>query len=65
MNDWFLTHDVAQEMAKEIVEVFAGCLREEAQHDAFVEVYTRLKAGLEEFQGRATQRHNRMRPGLN
>ena len=65
MKDWLLTHDVAKEMAKEIVEVFAGCLREEEQHDAFVEVYTRLKAGLEEFQARARQTQDPMRPGLN
>ncbi len=66
MDSRSLTHDAAWQLAKEIVEVFAGCLREEEQHDAFVEVYTRLKAGLEDFQDRTTnQMQLRMRPGLN
>ena len=65
MNSWLLTHDVAREMAKEIVEVLAGCLREEERHEAFIEVYTRLKAGLEDFQDRTNRMQLRMRPGLN
>jgi hypothetical protein len=61
----FLTHDTAWDMAREIVEIFAGCLREAERHDAFVEAYTRLKARLEEFQERTSRMHHRMRPGLN
>jgi len=61
----FLTHDAAWAMAREIVEVFAGCLREEEIHDAVVEVYARLKAGLEDFQARSDRMRKRMRPGLN
>jgi len=59
-----LTHDVAMVTAIHIVEVFAGCLREEEQCDAFNEVYARVKAGLECFQIQEN-RMRRMQPGLN
>jgi hypothetical protein len=60
-----LTHDVAWVTAMHIVEVFAGCLREEEQRDAFAEVYTRVKAGLESFQIQDNRRQRRLRPGVN
>jgi hypothetical protein len=62
MHIRFLTHDVAMEMAKEIVEVFAGCLRDEERREAFIEVYTRLKAGLEDFEDRTSRMQLRMKP---
>jgi hypothetical protein len=65
MNGRFLTHDVAWEMSFGIVRIFAGCLREEEQGEAFIEVYTRLKAGLEDFQERANRMQDSVRPGLN
>jgi len=59
-----LTHDVAWVTAIHIVEVFAGCLREEEQREAFAEVYARVKAGLECFQIQEN-RMRRMQPGVN
>ena len=60
-----LIHDVAWVTSKEIVEVFAGCLREEEKFDAFTEVYERVKAGLESFQTLDNRMQRRMRPGVN
>lgn len=65
MDCQFLTHDAAWAMARDIVEVFAGCLREEERHEAFVEVLTRAKAGLEQFQERKNRMQQRLRPGAN
>ena len=60
-----LIHDVAWATARHIVEVFSGCLRDEEKHDAFVEVYIRVKAGLENFQLQEDRMQQRMRPGAN
>jgi len=60
-----LTHDVAWMTAMHIVEIFAGCLREEELRDAFAEVYARVKAGLECYQIQENRRQRRMRPGVN
>jgi hypothetical protein len=65
MKTTYLTHDVAWATAKEIVEVFSGCLMDAEKHDAFVEIYTRVKAGLENFQILENRLHERMRPGAN
>lgn len=65
MDSASLIHDAAWKMAREIVEVFAGCLRDEERHDAFIEVVTRLKPHLEQFQERTDRLRQRMRPGLN
>jgi hypothetical protein len=59
-----LTHDVAWATAMRIVEVFASCLREEEKKDAFIEVYTRVKAGLEHYRIRENRRRLRLRPGV-
>ena len=60
-----LTHDVAWVTAMHIVEVFAGCLREDERRDAFAEVYARVKAGLEWFQIQENRMQRRLRPGVN
>ena len=60
-----LTHDVAWVTALHIVEVFAGCLREEERRDAFAEVYARVKAGLEWFEVEGNRMQRRLRPGDN
>jgi len=65
MTSHSLTHDVAWATAKDIVEVFAGCLREEERHDAFVEVYVRVRAGLRKFEVRNDRLMQRLRPGAN
>jgi hypothetical protein len=65
MHRRLLTHYLAFDMTLEIVGVFAGCLREEELHEAFIEVFTRLKAGLEDYQVRTNRFEQRMRPGLN
>jgi hypothetical protein len=57
-----LVHDIARATARDIVDVFAGCLREEELHDAFVEVYDRVKASLARFQIQDRRRRQRMRP---
>jgi len=59
-----LAHDIAWATARDIVHVFAGCLREEERHDAFVEVYARVKASLVRFQIQENRRRQRMRPGV-
>jgi hypothetical protein len=58
-----LIHDVAWATAKDIVEVFAGCLREEELRDAFAEVYTRVKTSLKRFHIEEKRLERRMRPG--
>jgi hypothetical protein len=58
-----LIHAVASATARDIVEVFAGCLREEELHDAFTEVYMRVKASLQRFQIQEKRLKRRMRPG--
>jgi hypothetical protein len=60
-----LIHDVAWATASRIIEVFASCLREEEKRDAFVEVYARVKAGLEDYQIRENRRRQRLKPGVN
>jgi hypothetical protein len=57
-----LIHDVAWEMAKEIVRIFAPCLREEEQLEAFREVYELVKEGLKQFQEKESRRQHRLRP---
>ncbi len=63
MSNGFLIHDVAWKISIEIVEIFAGLLREEEKRDAFEEVYAQVKAGLERFQVRHQRMQRRMRPG--
>ncbi len=43
--------DPIRELAIEIVEIFAGLLREEELRDAFDEVYDRIKRRLVELEG--------------
>ena len=49
MADQRLIHDVAVATSKHVLEIVAGCLREEEQLDAFAEIYERVKAGIEAF----------------
>jgi hypothetical protein len=44
--------DPIWDLAIEIVEIFAGLLREEEMRDAFVEVYERIKGRLSELKGK-------------
>jgi hypothetical protein len=60
-----LRHDVAVSTAKHIVELFEGCLRDEEKHDAFIEVYVRVRSALEFFQIRAERMRERLHPGRN
>ena len=60
-----LIHDVAFVTAQQIVDIFAGCLREEELRDAFDEVYPLVKASLERFQIQENRMERRMRPGVN
>jgi hypothetical protein len=45
-----LIHDVAFVTSQHILEVFAGCIREEDHRDAFSEIYERIKAGIQCFE---------------
>ncbi|HYV37934.1 MAG TPA: hypothetical protein VE988_19775 [Gemmataceae bacterium] len=65
MTSDLLIHDVATRTAKGIVDVFAGCLREDELPDAFAEVYTLVKASLERYQILDNRMERRMRPGVN
>jgi hypothetical protein len=65
MTRKLLTHYAASVTAKQIVHVFAGCLREEELHDAYTEVYAVVKASLERFQIQENRLEQRMRPGVN
>ena len=60
-----LIHDVAFATSRHILEVFAGCLREEEQRDAFAEIYDRVKAGIECFEIQSNRLERRLHPGRN
>jgi hypothetical protein len=60
-----LIHDVAFATSRSILEVIAGCLREEEQRDAFAEIYDRVKAGIERFELHSNRMESRLRPGKN
>jgi hypothetical protein len=60
-----LIHDVAWATAMQVVEVFSSCLREEEKRDAFIEVYVRVKEGLQFYQIREDRRRQRLKPGVN
>lgn len=65
MQNCSLIHDVSWATALHIVEVFAPCLREEEKREAFVEVYARVKAGLECYEVQAARRESRLKPSVN
>jgi hypothetical protein len=60
-----LIHDVAFATSQHILEVFAGCIREEEQRDAFAEIYDRIKAGIECFEIQHNRMMRRLDPGRN
>jgi hypothetical protein len=60
-----LIHDVAFATSRSILEVIAGCLREEEQREAFAEIYERVKAGIESFELHSSRLESRLRPGRN
>jgi hypothetical protein len=60
-----LIHDVAFATSRRILEVFAGCIREEEQRDAFDEIYERVKAGIECFERQDERIESRLHPGRN
>jgi len=60
-----LVHDVACTTTRHILEVFAGCIREEERQDAFEEIYARVKAGIECFEIHNNRMERRLSPGTN
>ena len=62
MKSQSLRHDVIRETAIKIVGIFAPLLREEEQHDAFIEVYERVKEGFELLEMREQRLKARMKP---
>jgi hypothetical protein len=65
MSNDRLIHDVSWAASTHIVEIFAPCLREEQQREAFAEVYVRIKAAIECFEIQAERLYRRMKPGRN
>jgi hypothetical protein len=65
MTNKRLIHDVAFATSRHILEVFAGCIREEEQRDAFDEIYQCVKAGIECFDVENNRLERRMSPGRN
>ena len=62
MKSESLLHDIARSTAISIVKVFENLLREEEIHDAFVEVYARVKEGLDLFETKQQRLMQRMKP---
>jgi len=60
-----LIHDVAFATSRSILDVFAPCLREEEQREAFAEIYNRVKAGLELYELSNNHMESRLHPGRN
>jgi hypothetical protein len=60
-----LIHDVAFATSQHILELFAGCIREEEQRDAFGEIYERIKSGIERFDIDNDILERRLNPGRN
>ncbi len=65
MRSESLKHDVAWTLARNILDIFAPLLREDEQHDAFVEVYLHTKTWLETYETRADRMFLMMHPGKN
>ena len=60
-----LIHDVTFATSRHILELFAGCIREEDHRDAFSEIYARVKAGIESYDLESNRIMRRLRPGRN
>lgn len=60
-----LKHDTAWVLSHSILEIFAPCLREEEQREAFAEVYVRIKAGLEALCIQEERQAQRLSPSKN
>ena len=56
---------MASATTQHILEVFAGCIREEERRDAFEEIYARVKAGIECFEIHNHRMERRLSPGSN
>ncbi len=60
-----LINEVALSTSRSILKVFARCLREEEQRDAFAEIYDRVKEGLEFYELSRNRMQCRLHPGRN
>jgi hypothetical protein len=60
-----LTHDAAVAMAYTLLEQVKPCLREEEWKDAWQELYTICRAGIEAYELQLARTRNRRRPGRN
>lgn len=60
-----LIHDVTFVASMQILEVFADCLSEEEQCDAFEQIYARLKAAIECFEIHNNRPERRLESGRN
>ena len=57
-----ISHDVAWVTSLHILEVFSPLLREEERRDAFNEVFSRVKAGIEAYSHEVKSMMHRLRP---
>ena len=55
-----LRHEVAMVMARHLLAIVAGCLREDECSDAFKEFYGVVRSGLERFEAQVLTRRNRV-----
>jgi hypothetical protein len=62
MNSKSLRHDVAWATSIQIVEIFAGLLRDEEKREAFYEVLARVKEGFEAFEIKQQRLQQRLKP---
>jgi hypothetical protein len=60
-----IVHDVAFATSRHILEIFAGCIREEEHKDAFEEIFQCVKAGIESFAIESNRLERRLFPGRN
>ena len=60
-----LRHEVSWATAERILEFVARSLRDEDRRDAFVEIYSRVSAGLEAFEIQTQRFERAMQPSKN
>jgi hypothetical protein len=60
-----LIHEVAFVTSRQILDVFAGCIRADEQGDAFAEIFEHVKTGIQSFELKANPKVWRADPGAN
>jgi hypothetical protein len=60
-----LIHDTAWATALSLMELINPVLRDEERHDAFVEIFDRIHAGIEAYEIQVERLQHRLRPSKN